>query len=138
MLATAPTAQGVLVIDETDDRKDGHNTAHVSLKAVSGEFWAIFDNGVVVGAGICWPTNESYYPVDFEPYTPAVLLRQGKQDAALSQQAHDIALRLIRTCSRRRGSPFCAVVGGFLSYGEDRSFRHEAYESSSSTLCAGA
>src|SRR5947209_989230 len=28
--ATAPTAQGVLVIDETGDRKDGHSTAHVS------------------------------------------------------------------------------------------------------------
>src|SRR5439155_22046883 len=27
---TAPTAQGVLVIDETGDRKDGHQTAHVS------------------------------------------------------------------------------------------------------------
>ena len=26
---TAPTAQGVLVIDETGDRKDGHKTAHV-------------------------------------------------------------------------------------------------------------
>ena len=27
---TAPTAQGVLVIDETGDRKDGHKTAHVA------------------------------------------------------------------------------------------------------------
>src|SRR5436309_7704779 len=27
--ATAPNAQGVLVIDETGDRKDGHQTAHV-------------------------------------------------------------------------------------------------------------
>jgi hypothetical protein len=27
--ATAPDAQGVLVIDETGDRKDGHKTAHV-------------------------------------------------------------------------------------------------------------
>jgi SRSO17 transposase len=26
---TAPTAEGVLVIDETGDRKDGHSTAHV-------------------------------------------------------------------------------------------------------------
>jgi SRSO17 transposase len=26
---TAPTADGVLVIDETGDRKDGHHTAHV-------------------------------------------------------------------------------------------------------------
>jgi SRSO17 transposase len=27
--ATTPTADGVLVIDETGDRKDGHHTAHV-------------------------------------------------------------------------------------------------------------
>ena len=27
--STAPTADGVLVIDETGDRKDGHHTAHV-------------------------------------------------------------------------------------------------------------
>ncbi len=27
--ATAPTSDGVLVIDETGDRKDGHHTAHV-------------------------------------------------------------------------------------------------------------
>jgi SRSO17 transposase len=27
--ATAPTTDGVLVIDETGDRKDGHYTAHV-------------------------------------------------------------------------------------------------------------
>ena len=27
--ATAPTTDGVLVIDETGDRKDGHHTAHV-------------------------------------------------------------------------------------------------------------
>lgn len=26
---TAPTAQGVLGIDETGDRKDGHKTAHI-------------------------------------------------------------------------------------------------------------
>src|SRR5512135_3416665 len=28
---TTPTAQGVLVIDETGDRKDGHHTAHVKV-----------------------------------------------------------------------------------------------------------
>src|SRR5260370_38862453 len=27
--STAPTGRGVLVIDETGDRKDGHQTAHV-------------------------------------------------------------------------------------------------------------
>src|SRR5450759_4584080 len=28
--STAPTSEGVLVIDETGDRKDGHQTAHVN------------------------------------------------------------------------------------------------------------
>jgi SRSO17 transposase len=33
---TAPTAEGVLVIDETGDRKAGHNTAHVGRQYLVG------------------------------------------------------------------------------------------------------
>src|SRR2546430_13651729 len=43
--STAPTEWGVLVIDETADRKDGHQTAHVARQYLGnvGEI----DNGVV-------------------------------------------------------------------------------------------
>src|SRR5260370_40258395 len=43
--ATAPNAQGVLVIDETGDRKDGHQTAHVARQYL-GNVGKI-DNGVL-------------------------------------------------------------------------------------------
>src|SRR6266566_3872086 len=43
--ATAPTADGVLVIDETGDRKDGHHTAHVGRQYLAN--LGKIDNGVV-------------------------------------------------------------------------------------------
>ena len=43
--STAPTERGVLVIDETGDRKDGHQTAHVARQYL-GNVGKI-DNGVV-------------------------------------------------------------------------------------------
>jgi SRSO17 transposase len=42
---TAPTSKGVLVIDETGDRKDGHKTAHVGRQYL-GKLGKV-DNGVV-------------------------------------------------------------------------------------------
>src|SRR6266566_9445115 len=67
--ASAPTAKGVLVIDETGDRKDGHNTAHVSRQYLAN--LGKIDNGVVSVSSL-WADEGIYYPVDFEPYTPAV------------------------------------------------------------------
>jgi len=43
--STAPNGQGVLVIDETGDRKDGHKTAHVSRQYLAN--LGKIDNGVV-------------------------------------------------------------------------------------------
>jgi SRSO17 transposase len=43
--ATAPNAAGVLVIDETGDRKDGHQTAHVGRQYLAN--LGKIDNGVV-------------------------------------------------------------------------------------------
>jgi SRSO17 transposase len=43
--STAPTADGVLVIDETGDRKDGHHTAHVGRQYLAN--LGKIDNGVV-------------------------------------------------------------------------------------------
>ena len=65
---TAPTSKGVLVIDETGDRKDGHKTAHVGRQYL-GKLGKL-DNGVVCVTSL-WADEEVYSPVDFEAYTPA-------------------------------------------------------------------
>ncbi len=68
--ASAPTADGVLVIDETGDRKDGHHTAHVGRQYLAN--LGKIDNGVVSVSSL-WADERVYYPVDFEPYTPAII-----------------------------------------------------------------
>src|SRR5215218_8997935 len=64
----APSEKCVLVIDEHGDRKWGKHTAHV------GRQWLAnigkTESGVVSVSSLL--TDERvYYPVDFEPYTPA-------------------------------------------------------------------
>ena len=61
---TAPNGQGVLVIDETGDRKAGHKTAHVSRQSLAN--LGKIDNGVVSVSSL-WADESVYYPVDFEP-----------------------------------------------------------------------
>ena len=70
--ATTPTAQGVLVIDETGDRKDGHHTAHVARQYL-GNIGKI-DNGVVSVTSL-WADEQVYYPLEVEPsHTTAILI----------------------------------------------------------------
>lgn len=65
---TAPNGKGALVIDETGDRKDGKQTAHVGRQYLSciGKI----DNGVVSVSSL-WADERLYYPLQVEPYTPA-------------------------------------------------------------------
>jgi len=83
--STAPNGQGVLVIDETGDRKDGHKTAHVSRQYLAN--LGKIDNGVVSVSSL-WADERVYYPVDFEPYTPAVYFAKGKDDAQFRTKRH--------------------------------------------------
>src|SRR3712207_9565833 len=66
--ATAPSEEGVLVIDEHGDRKWGKKTAHV------GRQWLAnigkTESGVVSVTSLL-ADERVYYPVDLEPYTPA-------------------------------------------------------------------
>jgi SRSO17 transposase len=62
--ATAPNARGVLVIDETGDRKDGQKTAHVARQYL-GRLGKI-DNGVVSVTSL-WADEQVYYPLEMEP-----------------------------------------------------------------------
>jgi hypothetical protein len=115
--ATAPTVQGVLVIDETGDRKDGHQTAHVSRQYLAN--LGKVDNGVVSVSSL-WADERVYYPVDVEPYTPAVYFAKGKNDPQFRTKLK-IALQLVERAIEE-GIPFRAVVADSF-YGEDRTVR---------------
>jgi SRSO17 transposase len=114
---TAPTSKGVLVIDETGDRKDGHKTAHVGRQYL-GKLGKV-DNGVVSVTSL-WADEEVYYPVDFEPYTPAHHFEKGEDDPAFRTKLK-IALELVNR-AHTQGIPFRAVVADNF-YGEDRTLR---------------
>uniref|UniRef100_UPI000B0E4541 IS701 family transposase n=1 Tax=Streptacidiphilus rugosus TaxID=405783 RepID=UPI000B0E4541 len=63
--ATRPHPDGVLVIDDSGDRKDGKKTAHV------GRQWlgrlGKTDNGIVT-VTTCWADENLYYPLHAVPY----------------------------------------------------------------------
>jgi SRSO17 transposase len=74
---TAPTAQGVLVIDEHGDRKWGTKTAHVGRQYLAN--LGKTDNGVVSVTSL-WADEGLYYPLHYEPYTQAQHFARGKAD----------------------------------------------------------
>jgi SRSO17 transposase len=75
-MKTAPNEKGVLVIDEHGDRKWGKHTAHV------GRQWLAnigkTESGVVSVSSL-WADEKIYWPVNFEPYTPAHHFERGKE-----------------------------------------------------------
>lgn len=115
--ATAPTAQGALVIDETGDRKDGHHTAHVARQYL-GNVGKI-ENGVVSVSSL-WADEDVYYPLEVEPSTPESYFANGKNDPAFRTKPQ-IALQLVQRV-QVLDWPFRAVVADSL-YGEDRGLR---------------
>lgn len=114
---TAPTNAGVLVIDETGDRKAGTKTAHVGRQYLAN--LGKLDNGVVSVTSL-WADEQMYYPLDVEPYTPAPWFEHGKDDPAFRTKPQ-IALALVHT-ALSAGIPFRAVVADSF-YGEHRAFR---------------
>src|SRR6266849_10455864 len=75
--ATAPHEGGVLVIDDSGDRKDGTKTAHVGHQWLGR--YGKTDNGVVTVTTV-WADERLYYPVHAVPYTPAKHFAKGKSD----------------------------------------------------------
>ena len=73
---TVPHAEGVLVLDDTGDRKDGTATDHVARQYL-GSVGKI-DNGIVAVTSL-WADARVYYPLHVEPYTPAGRLDGGKR-----------------------------------------------------------
>ena len=115
--STAPNGRGVLVIDETGDRKDGHKTAHVGRQYL-GNLGKI-DNGVVSVSSL-WADQQVYYPVEVEPYTPESYFARGKNDPGFRTKLK-IAFQLVEQAVEE-GWPFRAVVADNF-YGEDRGLK---------------
>ena len=114
---TAPSEQGVLVIDEHGDRKAGTHIAHVGRQYL-GNLGKI-DNGVVSVTSL-WADEGVYYPVDFEPYTPAHHFAKGENDPNFRTKL-TIAQQLVSR-AMQVGISFRAIVADNF-YGEDRSTR---------------
>src|SRR5215211_8878249 len=75
--ATAPHERGVLVLDDTGDRKAGTKTAHVARQWLGS--LGKTDNGIVAVTNL-WADERVYWPIDVVPYTPASRLAKGKRD----------------------------------------------------------
>src|SRR6266700_2104283 len=120
--ATAPHSGGVLVIDDSGDRKDGVKTAHVGRQYLGR--YGKTDNGVVTVTTL-WADERVYYPVHAVPYTPARHFAKGKNDPAFRTKlaiGADLAVQ-----AREAGFAFCAVVAD-CAYGDQDGFRAELAE----------
>jgi hypothetical protein len=120
--ASAPTASGALVIDETGDRKDGKATAHVGKQYLGGI--GKIDNGVVSVSSL-YADERLYYPLDVEPYTPEHHFEGGKKDPEFRTKL-EIAFKLVERAVEME-LPFRAVVADSL-YGENLGFREALLE----------
>jgi len=120
--ATAPHGGGVLVIDDSGDRKDGTKTAHVGHQWLGR--YGKTDNGVVTVTTV-WADERVYYPVHAVPYTPAKHFAKGKNDPGFRTKlaiGADLAVR-----ARKAGFAFRAVVAD-SAYGDQDGFRGELAE----------
>jgi len=114
--ATRPHGQGVLVIDDTGHRKDGHDTAFVARQYLGSV--GKTDNGIVVVSTL-WADEEVYYPLHVAPYTPAGRLPGGTTDPGFATKprlAVELAVR-----ARQVGIPFAAVAADSW-YGDNPTF----------------
>jgi hypothetical protein len=114
--ATAPHAQGVLVIDDTGDRKDGRHTAHVARQYLGSV--GKTDNGIVCVTSL-WADARCYWPLHLVPYTPACRLPKGKTDPGFRTKPQ-LAAALV-AAAQQAHIPFRAVVADCF-YGDNPGF----------------
>src|SRR4029453_12215003 len=114
--ATAPNDRGVLVIDDTGDRKDGSATAHVARQYL-GSVGKI-DNGIVPSPSL-WADERCSWPVHAVPYTPASRLAAGKRDPGFRTKPQ-LAVELVEA-ARQANIGFRAGVADCL-YGDTPGF----------------
>jgi DDE superfamily endonuclease len=114
--ATAPHAQGALVIDDTGDRKAGTKTAHVARQYLGSV--GKTDNGIVAVTSL-WADERVYWPAHVTPYTPASRLPKGKRDPGFRTKPQ-LAVELVQA-ARQTGISFRAVVADCF-YGDNTGF----------------
>ena len=114
--ATAPHEAGVLVIDDSGDRKAGTKTAHVARQYL-GSVGKV-DGGIVAVTSL-WADERVYYPLHVKPYTPAARLSKGKADPAFRTKPQ-LAVELV-DAALEAGLSFRAVVADCF-YGENATF----------------
>jgi DDE superfamily endonuclease len=112
--ATAPHGRGVLVIDDTGDRKDGRHTAHVARQYLGSV--GKTDNGIVAVTSL-WADGRCYWPLHAVPYTPASRLAKGKTDPGFRTKPQ-LAAELVRA-AQQAGIGFRAVVADCLDGDND-------------------
>ncbi|WP_083959171.1 IS701 family transposase [Herbidospora mongoliensis] len=117
--ATAAHAGGVLVIDDSGDRKDGTATAF------AGRQWlgrlGKTDNGIVTVTSL-WADERLYFPLHAQPYTPARRLPGGKNDPAFRTK-WQIAVELAAAAIQAGVGVRAAVAD--CAYGDLDNFRAE-------------
>jgi SRSO17 transposase len=120
--ATAPHDGGVLVIDDSGDRKDGKATAHVGRQWL-GRLGRLgkTDNGVVTVTTL-WADERLYYPLHAVPYTPARHFPKGRNDPGFATKLQ-IAAQLARQ-AEEAGVCFRAVAAD-CAYGDQDGFRSQ-------------
>ena len=114
--ATAPHEAGVLVIDDSGDRKAGTKTAHVARQYL-GSIGKI-DGGIVAVTSL-WADERVSYPLHVKPYTPAARLPEGKADPNFRTKPQ-LAVGLV-DAALEAGIGFRAVVADCF-YGENATF----------------
>jgi hypothetical protein len=114
--ATAAHDQGVLVLDDTGDRKAGRHTAHVARQYLGSV--GKTDNGIVAVTSL-WADERVYWPVHVVPYTPASRLPKGRTDPAFETKPQ-LAVDLLQA-ARQAGIGFRAVVADCF-YGDNAGF----------------
>src|SRR6266516_3318236 len=114
--ATAPHDQGVLVIDDTGDRKDGRHTAHVARQYLGSV--GKTDNGIVAVSSL-WADERVAWPDHVVPSTPACRLPKGKRDPGFRTKPQQAAALV--EAARAAGIGFRAVVADCF-YGDNVGF----------------
>ena len=114
--ATVPHAAGVLVIDDSGDRKAGTKPARVARQYLG---WIGKVDGGIVAVTSLWADERIYYPLHVQPYTPAERLPKGKADPDFPTKPQ-LAAGLVDV-ARDAGFSFRAVVAHRF-YGENATF----------------
>ena len=111
-----PHSRGVLIVDETGDRKRGHGIPFAAQQYIGKVGFTA--NGVV-SVTSHWTDGTRHVPLGVKPYWPAPRLPEGKKDPQFRTKP-ELAWELVEE-AWRSGIPFRAVVADCI-YGEHPTF----------------